>query len=100
MCSNKIKVLDDEELVRFAHENKHDLPSGLRGHVEAFRTTPPPAGCLLLRGLPVGELPPTPPAPTTPSGKDQATELRLLTIAALLCEPVGYLPEHYGNAVQ
>jgi len=100
MSSREPFALSDVELVGLAHENKHDLPSGLRAQVQAFATTPPPAGCMLLRWLPIGELPPTPPEPTAATGKDQATELRLLTIATLLGEPVGYLPEHGGDVVQ
>lgn len=55
---------------------------------------------MLLRGLPVGDLPPTPPEPTAPTSKSDATELRLLTMASILGEPVGYLPEHGGDVVQ
>lgn len=92
--------VDDAELVRLAAEQAVDLPATLRTQLEAFRTNPPPAGCLLLRGLPVGDLPPTPPEPTAPTDKSVATEIRLLAFASLLGEPVGYLPEHGGDIVQ
>lgn len=55
---------------------------------------------MLLKGLPVGDLPPTPASPTAAIDKTNATELQLLTIASLLGEPVGYLPEHGGDVVQ
>ncbi|MEO6122895.1 MAG: TauD/TfdA family dioxygenase [Ilumatobacteraceae bacterium] len=102
MCSKlrlESNVLD-VDLVRLAGEQAANLPAGLRRQVEGFRTTPPPAGCLLLRGLPVGALPPTPAEPTDPVDKSKATEMLLLSIASLLGEPVGYQPEHGGDVVQ
>lgn len=98
MHSNRL--LDDVALVRLAAEQAFDVPAVLRTQLDAFRNTPPPAGCLLLRGLPVGDLPPTPPEPTVATEKSAATEIRLLTFASLLGEPVGYLPEHRGDVVQ
>jgi alpha-ketoglutarate-dependent taurine dioxygenase len=89
-----------EELLDAARVLAASLPGSMRAQLEAFRASPPPAGCLLLRGLPVGDLPPTPPTPTTPVDKTNATELRLLAAATLLGEPVGYLPEHGGDIVQ
>lgn len=91
---------EDVELASHARLLAAELPASMRSQLEAFRDAPPPAGCLLLRGLPVGELPPTPPEPTAPITKSDATELRLLAIASVLGEPVGYLPEHGGDVVQ
>lgn len=88
------------DLVEIAKELATELPGSMRAQLDAFRSTPPPAGCLLLRGLPVGDLPPTPPEPSAPVAKTDATELRLLTMASALGEPVGYLPEHGGDVVQ
>ena len=59
-----------------------------------------PAGGLLIRHLPVGNLPDTPATPLAPSGKDHVSELVLLTIARRLGQPVGYQPEHGGDVVQ
>ncbi len=92
--------VDDVTLVRLATEQAAQLPDSIRAQVTAFATTPPPAGCMLLRGFPVGDLPPTPATPTDPTAKDDMTELRLLSVAALLGAPVGYLPEHGGDVVQ
>ena len=101
MSSNRRGTgFDDVQLVELAKQSIEELPSGLRAQVEAFGHTPPPAGCMLLRGLPVGVVPPTPAEPTLPTDKGVATELLLLTIASLLGEPVGYLPEHGGDVVQ
>src|SRR4051812_26102240 len=90
----------DVELVSHARQLAADLPASMRSQLDAFRTAPPPAGCLLLRGLPVGDLPPTPASPTDATSKSDATELRLLAVATVLGEPVGYLPEHGGSVVQ
>ncbi|MCU1365149.1 MAG: L-lysine 3-hydroxylase [Ilumatobacteraceae bacterium] len=90
----------DVDLVARAKGLAGDLPRSIRSQLEAFRDSPPPAGCLLLQGLPVGDLPMTPPEPTSSTDKSDATELRLLTMAAVLGEPVGYLPEHGGDVVQ
>lgn len=57
-------------------------------------------GAVVLRGLPVGDLPPTPRHPTAPVDKDHVSELTLFTAARLLGQPVGYLPEHGGDVVQ
>ncbi|HEY4332238.1 MAG TPA: TauD/TfdA family dioxygenase [Ilumatobacteraceae bacterium] len=91
---------DDARRVRLAEEQAGMLPDSLRNQVRAFQDAPPPAGCMLLRGLPVGELPPTPATPTDPTDKSESTELLLLSFASLLGAPVGYLPEHGGDVVQ
>ena len=98
--SRSDKAALDVDLVRRAMDRRGELPASIRAQVEGFAAAPPPAGCLLLRGMPVGELPATPAHPTDPIAKSQATELLLLTVAALLGEPVGYLPEHGGDVVQ
>jgi L-asparagine oxygenase len=59
-----------------------------------------PAGGLLIRNLPIGDVPPTPDSPLAPSGKVHISELVLLTIARRLGQPVGYQPEHGGDIVQ
>jgi len=59
-----------------------------------------PSGALLVKGLPVGDLPPTPSSPTALVRKDGVSERGLLGVARRLGEPVGYLPEHGGDLVQ
>lgn len=90
----------DERLVEEAEAAGLRLPIDLDDALTRFASTPDRSGALLVRDVPIGELPPTPPAPTTPSGKDLATELALLTVARRLGEPVGYVPEHGGRIVQ
>ena len=58
------------------------------------------AGALLLSGVPVGELPPTPPVPSSAGKSDKVSEFALLTVARRLGQPVGYAPEHGGDLVQ
>jgi alpha-ketoglutarate-dependent taurine dioxygenase len=55
---------------------------------------------LLIRGVPIGDLPATPATPRAAVGKDRRTEMLLLAAARLLGHPVGYLPEHGGDLVQ
>ena len=59
-----------------------------------------PAGAMLIRNLPVGDVPPTPLSPVAVTGKDNVSEFVLLTIARRLGQPVGYAPEHGGDIVQ
>ena len=92
--------LDDVELVAAAARAARTLPAEAFDAVVGFADRPDRAGAMVLRGVPIGPLPPTPPTPTSPTGKDQATELALLTVARLLGQPVGYLPEHGGRVVQ
>jgi L-asparagine oxygenase len=96
MCSRAADIA----LVALARDQSRNLPDRLRTMVEHFRASPPPSGCLVLKGLPVGDLPPTPSTPTEPTEKSQLTEVMLLAFATVLGEPVGYLPEHGGDVVQ
>src|SRR5262245_11730471 len=90
----------DEEFVVLAHRTGGTLPAELRARVSAFAADPGPEGFLLLRGMPVGAVPPTPPRPGVLTGKDRISERTLLAIACLLGEPIGYVQEHGGGLVQ
>ena len=76
------------------------LPASVHDALVDFADEPHRSGALLLRGVPVGDLPPTPETPTTPSTKDFISEMTLLTVARRLGQPVGYEPEHGGDLVQ
>ncbi len=89
-----------EPFVRFAGHAARLLPDVVHDALVDFGDEPHRSGALLLRGLPVGELPPTPLTPTTTSAKDTVSELTLLTVARRLGQPVGYEPEHGGDLVQ
>ena len=90
----------DEEFVRLAGRAARLLPAVVHDALVEFADASTPAGALLVRGLPVGRLPPTPATPTARSGKDLTSEFWLLTVARRLGQPVGYLPEHGGHLVQ
>ena len=93
-------IVADDVLMAEARELRRALPDALVAVLENFREVSEPTGCLLIRGLPVGDLPPTPALPTEPTAKNPSTERQLLAIAACLGEPVGYHPEHGGSIVQ
>ena len=92
--------IDDEALIRAAGRAGRLLPAEVYEALVAFADRPGPSGALLLRGLNVGAVPPTPASPTAATGKDLRSEHLLLTVARVLGQPVGYLPEHGGDVVQ
>jgi L-asparagine oxygenase len=89
-----------ERFVRAAGHAARSMPSVVHDALVDFADTGHQSGALLLRGLPVGDLPPTPATPTTPADKDSVSEFSLLSVARRLGQPVGYEPEHGGDLVQ
>src|SRR5690606_16432910 len=65
------------------------LPPTVRSALLRMVDSPPREGAILVRGVPVGELPPTPASPTEPTAKDHVSELVLTAVARTLGEPVG-----------
>lgn len=80
---------------------RHFAPSDVDA-VRRFRADPDPSGVLLLRGLDLGDPPPTPASPTAAIAtvKDDRSERALLALGGLLGEPVGFVQEHGGVLVQ
>jgi L-asparagine oxygenase len=76
------------------------LPADIHDALVDFADTGNDAGALLLRGVPVGDVPPTPPSPRDARKRDRVSEFALLTVARRLGQPVGYAPEHGGDLVQ
>jgi L-asparagine oxygenase len=93
-------VAVDEAFVDAAAIAARTLPAEIRAAVRAFAADPGPDGALLLHGLPIGSVPPTPVDPRGRTGDDRTSELALLAVATLLGEPVGYAQEHGGGLVQ
>jgi len=93
-------AVGDEAFVRAAGHAARSMPAIVHDALVDFTDAPPQAGAIVLRGLPVGELPLTPPSPTAPTAKDHVSEFTLLTVARRLGQPVGYLPEHGGDLIQ
>jgi alpha-ketoglutarate-dependent taurine dioxygenase len=89
-----------DRFVRAAGHAARSLPAVVHDSLVDFADGAHQSGALLLRGLPIGELPRTPPTPTTPADKDSISEFTLLTVARRLGQPVGYEPEHGGDLVQ
>jgi L-asparagine oxygenase len=90
----------DERFVRYAGHLARLLPGAVHDALVDLGDAAPQAGALLLRGLPIGMLPPTPASPGSAVAKDRRSELTLLTVARRLGQPVGYAPEHGGDLVQ
>jgi L-asparagine oxygenase len=90
----------DEMFVTAAAGSIADLPVALQEKLHAFATEGDLSGAFVVRGLPLGAVPATPPTPGAPTTKDRTSEFTLLTIATALGEPVGYAPEHGGQIVQ
>ena len=93
-------AVGDEAFVRAAGHAGRLLPPTIHDALVDFADRADQSGAMLVRGLQIGDLPPTPPAPTTPATKDAVSEFTLLTVARRLGQPVGYEPEHGGDLVQ
>jgi L-asparagine oxygenase len=89
-----------DEVVTAAGHARRLLPAAVHDALSDFGDSPDRSGALLLRGLPVGDLPATPATPTARTSKDLVSETTLLAVARSLGQPVGYLPEHGGDLVQ
>jgi L-asparagine oxygenase len=94
------RQVDLDRLVTAAGHCARLLPPAVHDALVDFGDIGHPAGALLLRGLPVGELPSTPTQRGATGKSNQLSELLLLTIARRLGQPVGYAPEHGGALVQ
>jgi L-asparagine oxygenase len=89
-----------ERFVRAAGHAAQAMPAAVHDALVDFADNSDRSGALLLRQLPIGTPPSTPPTPTTPAHKDSVSEFTLLTVARRLGQPVGYEPEHGGDLVQ
>lgn len=90
---------DDEGLVD-AGLAVRDIDTATLEALIRFADDVPSAGALVLRNLPLGDVPATPPSPTAPTGKSPVSEFTLLTVGRFLGQPVGYAPEHGGQLIQ
>lgn len=90
----------DEAFLSAAGHAARLMPALIHDALIDFADSAPPSGALVLRGLPVGDLPLTPESPTARYEKALVSEFTLLTVARRLGQPVGYLPEHGGDLIQ
>ncbi|MEI8238891.1 MAG: hypothetical protein WCI22_05680, partial [Actinomycetota bacterium] len=93
-------TIGHRDFLRAAAHAASIIPSVVHDALVDFVDEVPQAGAIVLRGLPVGTLPLTPPSPTARTHKDHISEFVLLTVSRRLGQPVGYLPEHGGDLVQ
>jgi L-asparagine oxygenase len=89
-----------EDFIDAAAEQASLIDPNARATIADFVAHGHRSGVLLLRGLPIGDVPTTPPTPISETPKDHTSERTLLAVASLLGEPVGYLPELGGRIVQ
>lgn len=92
--------LDSESFLAAVRHSARLLPAAVHDALVDFADHSSAGGALLLRGMPVGDVPPTPLVPGRVEGKDRVSEFVLLTVARRLGHPIGYLPEHGGRIVQ
>lgn len=92
--------VSDERFVRAAGHAARRMPAIVHDALVDFADAASQSGALLVRGVPVGDLPRTPDSPTSHVVKDMVSEFVLLAAARRLGQPVGYLPEHGGDLVQ
>jgi L-asparagine oxygenase len=89
-----------DEMLRSIRTAARRVPENVLERLLAFQDEPHNSGALLLKRCPLGELPATPETPTAPCEKTLESEHTLLSVARILGQPVGYLPEHGGELVQ
>jgi hypothetical protein len=88
-----------EQLVAAAKLGRR-IPEAAYDALVEFRVNPPSSGALLVRGVDVGEIGPTPETPLSPAEKDRVSEAALLACGSVLGHIVGYAPELGGRVVQ
>lgn len=93
-------AVDSPEFQRAVARAGRLLPATVHDALVDFADGGHPSGALVVRGLPVGEVPATPPSPRAATAKDHVSEFALLAAGRRLGQPVGYRPEHGGELVQ
>jgi L-asparagine oxygenase len=92
--------IEDTHFLAAVGHNGRNLPASVHDALTDFADDAGAAGGLLIRNVPIGDVPGTPDSPTAHVDKDLVSEFNLLTVARLIGQPVGYLPEHGGSIVQ
>lgn len=93
-------ALDSPEFLRAVARAGRLLPPAVHDALVDFADHGHASGALVVRGLPVGAVPATPPSPRAAVAKDHVSEFSLLAAGRRLGQPVGYRPEHGGELVQ
>ncbi|WP_031467213.1 TauD/TfdA family dioxygenase [Sciscionella sediminilitoris] len=92
--------IDDPAWIRAAAHAWERLPHTVRATIREFRRDSGRRGALLLRDLPVPELPPTPNEPGSVQHEATESAAALLMFAAGLGDPAAFRPEKGGAMVQ
>ena len=93
-------VTRTEEFVLEAQLQAGRLSERLRRTLFGFRRFGDACGGLLVRGLPLGVVPPTPPRAAAPDGTPALAAATMSVVLACLGEQYGFRPEHGGRIVQ
>jgi L-asparagine oxygenase len=99
-CLARDLVKDPDAFVDEAQRRISVLPASLLGALRAFRRYGNPDGALLVHGLPVFEVPPTPADPRQAVGTRITAAGLLGIIAAVLGDQYGFKPELNGQIIQ
>lgn len=91
---------DDPAWLARARHAWPELPTGLVRGLREFRRDSGRTGTLLVRGLPVGQVPVTPAVPGSVQREASVPAAVLAMIASGLGDPVAYRPEKTGAMVQ
>jgi L-asparagine oxygenase len=99
-CVARDLVKDPDAFVDEAQRRICVLPGSLLDALRAFRRYGSPAGGLLVHGLPVFEVPPTPADPRQAAGTRITAAGLLGIIAAVFGDQYGFRPELNGQIIQ
>lgn len=92
--------VDDPNWVAAARRCWEATPSGLRQQIRDFRRNSGPDGRMVLSGLPVGEVPPTPVVKGSVQRTPTLAAATLLLVASGLGDPAAFAAEKSGALVQ
>ncbi|MET7618414.1 TauD/TfdA family dioxygenase [Streptomyces sp. NPDC005408] len=94
--------LHDTDLLHAVELAAAALPASVRRELISFRDNGNPSGCLLLTGLPIGELPPTPDRTEDepPWTRIPVATLAQLMVMSVLGRSISYSDEKGGDLVQ
>jgi L-asparagine oxygenase len=93
-------VADPDAFVDQAQQHGYVLPAELLRALRTFRRYSSPTGGLLVRGLPVFEVPPTPADPKLAIGTRLTAAGLLGIIVTVIGDPYGFRPELGGQIIQ
>lgn len=98
--SAPMSPINSTDFLRAVAHAGRTLPAGVYDALVDFVDEAPASGAMLIKNMPLGDLPPTPEDPLLAAKTDRVSEFALLTVGRVLGRPVGYLPEHGGDVVQ